>query len=365
MNIDIDRIDTESFDVVEHVIADESCYLITPKHIGCKWNKHNLNLRSVVVNSEGKVISASFPKFFNWGEQLELSPPPHRLDKCDVYEKLDGSTLIVSIYKGQLIVRTRGTVNARNMENGSEIDALVEKYPKVFSFPEDTSNYSLIFEWLSPTNRIVIRHEELQIKLIGCINHNNYELMSQLQLDTFAQALHVQRPEKYSFNTIEEMIDLVKLFKGKEGVCVYFNKGQSILKLKGLEYLSKHRLKDELHNFENVVDFYFAHDRPNYNEFYKAVEEAIDWETAEEIRGDISNICDGMKEVHEIVNAMKTFVAKVKSQSDSRRDQALAIQQAYGTTNRCSYAFLILDNKPLINEHYKKLLFQVTKTGRK
>jgi hypothetical protein len=37
-------------------------------------------------------------------------------------EKLDGSTLIVSKYNGQYILRTRGTVDASKLANGFELE---------------------------------------------------------------------------------------------------------------------------------------------------------------------------------------------------------------------------------------------------
>jgi hypothetical protein len=41
--------------------------------------------------------------------------------------------------------------------------------------------------------------------------------------------------------------------------------------------------------------------------------------------------------------------------------QAEQVISAYGNTNRASFLFKILDNRPLGKEEYKKLLFQVLK----
>ena len=301
MKINLSDIDQESFVVRPTEIGGETCYLVFPKHIGCQWTKRNLHFRSSIWNSEGELISASFKKFFNWGEQPDLCYTPFSLTAnggCQVMEKLDGSTLIVSKYKGELIIRTRGTDDARGMPNGHEIDALVAKYPLAFNGEGDTWNYSLVFEWESPENRIVIKHDEVDMKLTARICHEDYSLASQKELDILAESLEVPRPIYYDFNSIESMKVAVEAFKGVEGVCVYCNHGQDIRKLKGAEYLAKHRLKDELCNFDRVVDYFFVHGCPNYQDFYSSVEQSIDWETAEEIKGDISRICDGIKEVN-------------------------------------------------------------------
>lgn len=363
MKIDLNKVDEENFIKRPVIIAGEECFLITPQHIGCKWNKHNLHFRSSIWNSEGELISASFKKFFNWGEQPDLCYTPFSLTAnggCQILEKLDGSTLIVSKYKGELIVRTRGTADASFMENGHELELLKAKYPKAFDFGDcETAPMSRIFEWESPENRIVIKHDEVDIKLIAIIHHEDYTMTSQNNLDVNAKIMEVPRPKWYEFGSIKEMQAAVESFKGVEGVCVYCNKGQDIRKLKGVEYLAKHRLKDQLCNFSRVVDYYFVKGMPDYNEFYAAVEADLDWETAEEIRGDMSRICDGMKEVWKIVTYMAAF-ADARS-SWPRGEAARDILQAYGDTNRAAFVFMLLDGKTLENEQLAKLLYQVLK----
>lgn len=364
MKIDLSTIDTENFVLRETEIAGETCYLVFPKHVGCKWTKDNLIFRSSVWNSEGELISASFKKFFNWGEQPDLTYTPSDLKAkggCQIMEKLDGSTLIVSRYNGQTIIRTRGTTDATILDNGHEIALLRKKYSKFFDMFESvkTQLVSVIFEWESPENRIVIKHDELDMKLTAIINHENYTMFYQSDLDKYAEIHALKRPRVFNFNTIEEMKNAVEAFKGIEGVCVYCNNGQDIRKLKGVEYLAKHRLKDELGNFDRVVDYYFTHGCPNYNDFYQSVVDTIDWETAEEIRGDISNIIDGMKEVELIRQHMLQFANNLKSVS--RKEAAEKIIQAYGKTNRASFVFRLLDAKELDEKDLKKLLYQVLK----
>jgi hypothetical protein len=153
MKIDIEKdIDRESFMVHEHIIAGEVVTLVQPKHIGAKWDKNNLHFRSSVWNYDGELISASFPKFFNWGEQPDLSPVPTSLKNCTIVNKLDGSTLIVSKYKGQYILRTRGTVDASTMANGDELEIFKNTIlKKLENLPVDLNNsweYSILFEWI-------------------------------------------------------------------------------------------------------------------------------------------------------------------------------------------------------------------------
>lgn len=343
-----------------HEIAGETCYLVQPIHIGAKWTKDNLIFRSSVWNSVGELISASFKKFFNWGEQPALAYTPFSLTAnggCELMEKLDGSTLIVSRYKGQLIMRTRGTVDARKLDNGHEIDWLVDKYPALSSVPEGVSH---IYEWVSPENKIVLNYgEDPDVYLIAIIDHKDYSLKSQKHLDECAALYGFKRPARYNFGSVKEMLEAVEQLKGKEGLCVYCNGGQDIRKVKSAWYLALHRMKTELGSYERVVDFYFNMNRPTYQEYYDFIVKNYDYELAETVRGSISTICEGMKEVDQIIASMKAKVEPLKKLP--RKDAAAIILQAYGQTNRSGMAFNLMDGKPLSNDDIKKLLYQVTK----
>lgn len=369
MKINLAEIDRENFMVHPHTIAGEVCYLVQPQHAGAKWRRDNLHFRSSVWNSDGELISASFKKFFNWDEQPDLAYKPFSLTAnggCQLIEKIDGSTLIVSKYKGHLIVRTRGTVDATKLDNGYEIEVLKNKYPEAFKMilpfnsKEETSNYSLIYEWTSPVNKIVLNYgEEPEIRLIGEIMHADYSLVPQNLLDKYAFGIGVKRPQTFQFNSIKEMIEAVEALKGQEGICCYCNDGQDIRKIKSLEYLYLHRMKAELGSFDRVVDLWFLAGKLSYQDFETYIQSKFDYEVFSMCRGDVSNICDGWKEVLKIVSYMKGFVDSLNGLN--RKESALKILSAYGDTNRASFVFSLLSGKDLNDEQLKKLLYQVLK----
>lgn len=369
MKIDLTQIDRNEFVVRPHLIAGEICYIVFPKSIATKYTKQTLIYRSSVWNSQGEPVSLSFKKFFNWGEQPDLAYTPFSMTAnggVELMEKIDGSALIVSKYKGQLIVRTRGTVDASDMENGFEIETLKAKYPRAFTFPDEngdeyfTAPYSLIYEWVSPYNRIVLDYGlEPDIYLIGAINHDEYKLWPQDELDILASLLLVKRPKRFNFASIQEMLEGVAALKGEEGLCCYCNKGQDIRKVKSAWYLALHKMKSELGSFEHLVDLYFAMGTPTYEEFAEHIKQNFDYEIGESIRGDISRIAGGMKEVRELIKAMEQKVETLRAVS--RKDAAAIILQAYGNTNRSGMAFKRLDNKELVQDDIKKLLYQVLK----
>ena len=362
MKIDISAIDRTQFMVHDHFVGGELVHLIQPQHFGTQWRQDNKHLRSVVVNYEGEVISAGFPKFTNWGENPEHFPVPTSLNNCNVVEKLDGSLLIVSKYKGNYILRTRGTVDATTLANGHEIEIFKEKILSKLYDNNDTWDYSVLFEWVSPINKIVLNYgDEPDWYLVGFIYHINYSMAQQDLLDAMAKKYDLKRPTTYSFPSVEQLLKDVELWKNKEGVCVYSHNDQNIHKVKGAWYLALHHMKSELSNIEKVLDVWLEQGMPDYQTFYNYINTTFDFELAEQCRGMISNICDAKKEVDKIVWGMNLFVNTRLNFLPTRKQQAELTIASYGDTNRAAFIFKLLDGKTLGNEEYKKLMFQVLK----
>jgi hypothetical protein len=287
MKIDLSKIDTEHFNVKSGVIASEECFLVTPKLLSTPWNKDNIIFRSSIWNKDGEPVSLSFKKFTNWGEREDLFPLPNSLTNTTAVTKIDGSALIVSKYKGQLITRTRGTFDVSSLENGAEIELLKEKYPMVFkqdqwaidTFGEsDTWPLSYIYEWTTPTQKIVLDYgNEPQLHLIGIVRHEDYSLSPQKSLDFVAISFNVKRPESHLFTDIKDMVSTIKKWQGLEGICLYSKDGQEIHKIKAEQYLLLHHFKSNA-TLNNVLERFFEYDCPGVETFKNKLLEQFDYE---------------------------------------------------------------------------------------
>lgn len=371
MKIKFEDIDHDQFRVDAHVFNGEIVYLIQPQEIGCKWTQSNKHFRSSVWNSDGELISAGYPKFVNWGENPENFPVPDSLNGATIVEKIDGSLLVVSKYKGKFMLRTRGTIDASKMENGYELGIFTQdilpKLDKVFRF-EDTWNESVLFEWYSPANRIVIRYgDEPTWTLIGGVSHSDYSLAKQIAVRDIGLSNGFKLAFTYKFSTISDLLDNVDKWIGKEGVVVYTKNDQMLHKVKSADYLIKHRLKEEFGNLEKVLDFYIQQKCPRFDEFQTMISNVTDYETATEIVGDISKCVDAWKDVQKIMKGMDVFVESVLLPMGDPRDKkvralmAQKVLSSYGTTNRASFVFKRLDGYAFGNEEIKKLFWQVLK----
>lgn len=343
-------------------IAGEQCTLVIPNHIGCKWTKDNLIFRSSIWTKDWQPVSLGYKKFFNHGESPALYPSPEDYSDWNAMEKLDGSCLIVSWYKGQRIVRTRGTSDAQFLDNGDELDWLMDTYPKVFEKDLDTSPYSFLYEWTTPSNRIVLNYgDQPRLFLTNVVRHNDYSYMDQDSLDVMAKELGVERPKRHKFKTLAELVLTVTAWEKLEGICLYYKKDQWIAKFKSDWYRAHHRIATEMKSMENVLDVYLnmPEELQNFTSFFEHIATQIDFETATDCRGFISQIVDAHKQVRSLLAHMEDFVNNLRGRP--RKDQALAITKAYGETNRASYAFAMLDGKPMVKDHYKKLFLQILK----
>lgn len=359
------------FILKEGVISGDPVTLCFPPHIGTKWTKSNLILRSCMFNSQTyEPVSLSFGKFFNWGEQPDLAYTPFSTKAnggISTVTKEDGSTLIVSKYNGQLITRTRGTFCASNLDNGTEIQYLMDKYPKAFDLPVDkngTCDYSLLFEWVTPNNVIVLRYgDEPDIILIGKIYHEDYALETQSNLDKLALELGVMRPDTHHYDNIKDLLEDVNAWKGVEGVCVYSRYDQEIRKVKAEHYLTLHRMKSELGSFGRVVDVFVEMGMPTYKDFYNQLLEVYDFEIVEKCRGHISLLCDAWKEVNKLLEGFDNFLENKVKKLTNRKDQAKIISDSYGggQNNRAGMLFSLLDGKSLDKNQMKRLIYQIVK----
>lgn len=271
------------------------------------------------------------------------------------------SLLIVSKYKRELIIRTRGTIDARQLPNGHEIDILVRKYPIAFhTGPFDTFDYTYLFEWTTPSNIIVLReHNEPTLTLVGMVNNNTCYYVDQGCLDNYAVSMGVGRPQKYLYDSVEECIMDVKAWSGKEGVVLYSPDGQTLKKIKADEYCELHKLATGIKGVNQVLDVFMASPKFEHaDDFYRYIENTLDFEIAEKCKDFISQICDAYSKylcgIHKIKNEIEKYIRPL----ETRKDQAMAIQREFHGW-MTPLAFSLLDSKEIDDKMIQKSLEKI------
>lgn len=353
---------SDEFNIKPCNIAGEVCFLITPKISGVKWNKHNLIYRSLIVDSLGNIISAGLPKFHDVGVHPEICELPKDLKYCRIVTKLDGSLIIVSKYKGEFIIRTRGTVSVLDsLATGLEIDCLVrQKYSQILGYSlKETWDFSLLFEYTTPNQQIVVNYgTEPELYLIGKVNHEDYSLAPQIILDDVALTLRMKRPEYYEFENLSQLFESVKAWKGKEGVVIYLPEQKGLLRLKSDWYQNLHQLRSNL-TTETLADLWFTWNQPEFKEFEKLFTESWNEDAYNWAKKAICSLFDGIKEYRKILAHLKEKVESRKHMT--RKDFAIAAKAEYGDTKKFSVAMSLFLGTPIKQEILKHILLQNAK----
>ena len=185
-----------------------------------KWCSELLIARGLVVDEYGTIIGRPIPKFFN---DYQITPPT---GDFEVTEKMDGSLIIMSFYRGDVIFSTRGSFTSQQAVKAKEI------YGKKYSHIEIDVEFTYCFEVIYPQNRIVVDYGgEEDLILLAKINTKTGEEVDDV---CFRQV------EKYDL-TYSEMkaMDL----ENKEGFVVRFLKDNFRMKVKFETYIFLHKNK--------------------------------------------------------------------------------------------------------------------------
>lgn len=349
----------DGFKVYEHEFCGIPSYLIIPG-IDANWNKDNLYFRSLIVDKKNLIpLSCGWPKFFNHGEKSDCYPNPEGFKDWSIQEKLDGSLVICDYINNNFNMRTRGTVSHTTQENFKDFELLAIQNPKVTNFLKDNSHLSLLFEIITPNNVIVIRNEKIDFYFLGAIDKNTLEILDENQLLKISKEIAINVPKKYNFESLSDMVGVVKLWKGKEGVVLNYNNNKNRIKIKSDWYCWIHKIKSQLNSEKNLIEFYVNEGLPTYNKFYKTIEKNFDFELAEQMKNEISRLCDARKKVLKVIKNMEEFIRVIKNYK-TRKEQAQTIISSYGggETARASMLFNLLDGKGLTKDHYIKLMNQ-------
>lgn len=257
MKIDLTKINQEDFTVSER----GDFYLINPRHSKWKWNDNELWYRSLLTRKDGTVVSSGFPKFFNYGEYAPHTKRVKESLKSNIdficyTEKMDGSLIIRDVIDDMPHFRTRGSHELGEFEK-PVMELIKEKYPillgNIFG-----RGYSLLMEFVSPTNQIVLRYEEPELYILGAAYFiHKFELLaSKNHVESLARIFEVP-PVPMRCMTPKSSDDLVAAIykeQGTEGIVVRIEDPDgeiTLCKMKSETYLMMHRLKSDMN--ENSI----------------------------------------------------------------------------------------------------------------
>jgi hypothetical protein len=360
------NLDPEMF----QIRVQDGLRLIVPNHgaavANAPWDWDKLQYRSRVETLDGLTVSQGFKKFFNLGsgpEELQVSfeDIAYACEDGDAIAtlKMDGSLLIRSVHEGQVMLRTRGSFGYEHLENAYEMEIFRAKYPDLFD-PTLAPTVSLLLEWTSPANTIVLKYPDPELTLIGGVLHRNLSYLRMQELETLSIVFRTPVVESFELNAAgwEKLNAELETRQDIEGYVVRLRDQQFLVKVKCAPYLTKHALKSSL-TTEKLADMYFQQGRPDFRTFCETFKSSFDEETCMWALGAISSLYDGVRELEGIEAHMKEKVASRVNWS--RKEAALAGLAEYGQTKRFSLYMNLWDHKAPKGDLVKSVLLQNTK----
>lgn len=168
----------------------------------------------------------------------------------NIYNKEDGSIAsFIKLPNGKTIARSKASFSS---DQAVEIQKIYEKSKNIKRFVDWALSNDIvpIFEYVSPQNKIVVQYSNTDLILLRMRDNLTGEY---LDINDYVDKLDgISVVNSDSGKTLEDLIELKSIIKGKEGWVIQFENGKMV-KLKTDWYNSLHRLYTEDAKKENIL----------------------------------------------------------------------------------------------------------------
>lgn len=200
----------------------------------------------------GAIIARPYAKFFNLGENAEVSPDridwtrPHH-----VLDKLDGSMIAPALVDGGIRWMTR----LSDAKVAAVAHAFAMAHP---SLPEMArrlidDGWTPIFEWCGPSQRIILDYPEDTLVLTAVRHRIEGHYLAFADLTALAATWQVPVVEDLACGLVgDALIQHIRGLHGLEGCVIRFGDG-FMLKLKAEAYLARHQALADLASEKRVL----------------------------------------------------------------------------------------------------------------
>ena len=210
--------------------------------------------RGLLFYPDGRIMSRRLHKFFNVNERDETAA--HKIDLSQshvILEKLDGSMITPVVTDAGLRWGTKMGITEVSMQ----AEEFVARHPEYHEFADlhIDRGQTVIFEWCSRKQRIVIDYPNDRLVLIAIRDNITGEYKSYAQMKTYAESYGIEVVRAYAGTTenMEHLIAETRAMEDAEGWIIRFEDGQ-MLKIKGDWYVRIHKTKDNLIWEKNLIE---------------------------------------------------------------------------------------------------------------
>lgn len=258
----------DSFIINKH--PDKELYVISYKNQSTDWTIPGArSARGLVLNGAGNIVSIGYDKFFNYNQfqngffdnrteedsetyDVYLKSIPDEIKRLScwddgefsVYDKLDGSLILMFMVNGELYFNTTSTFTSDQAELARLVYSKLKSSQRKELEKICGLNNTLIFELIGPSNPHVVSYKKDELVLHGVRSAITKYLWKPDAVEKLASLAGIRSPEKINMTNKDEIVSYIKNLKGAEGVVIRFDTGK-FLKIKSEEYLEMHYLKSD------------------------------------------------------------------------------------------------------------------------
>ena len=299
------RIDDFRIVTFNYFLCDYKMF-ITPLREAPEINALDMRGVTFVFNKDGSLYKRflMLPKFFNVNqvEDTQIDLLKNKKIK-NITIKEDGSLIaFMQLPNGEVFAKTQaGFTN----EQSVQAKLLFDKNDKIQSFVKDAFEAGMtpLFEYVAYDNRIVLKYQGRDLRLIGLRNNETGEFYStaNMSIDIW---YGIGTVKTLSIDSIRALEGLMKISEEMEGVVVEFEDGQ-LVKWKTAWYFNLHGIRT-MHIFREdyVIHNYLNETLDDVTQELNMTDDADAFHFIERVKIAIQNWSNYIEEkVDELVNA--------------------------------------------------------------
>lgn len=271
-------------------IYPEGLIVLNYDQINSPKNDITNECRGLILDKDFNIVSRSFDRFFNYGENFATFNP----ETTVAYEKVDGSLIKIYNWEGIWYVSTRGTAFAESGVNGWNITfkdmvfkalgltSEFEFQDKCNTWLNHTSTY--ICEITGVENRVVTRYQGYALWLLRERDNQtgNYYQVPQIIIENFGFV----EPSEFTFKTISDCLETAKHLPDLQEGYVMYDNGIPVCKVKSPAYVAVHHIRGEGLSPKRIAELvvineqeeyltYFEEDRKHFTPYVDALSTAL------------------------------------------------------------------------------------------
>lgn len=232
--------------------SKDGLHIIKYKNLGVDWENEEIrNARGLILNDNGEVVARPFTKFFNLHELIgreNLSLEVQNLSREDdgpieVTDKRDGS-MVIAFYNNGLKFASSGALESEHADmfhNASKRLRSKDTYGKI---EELSKTYTILLEYTSPDNRVVLEYDEEKLILIGLIETKTGIDHTMKEIKEITYGFGVEYVEVLTMSNLAQVLEYIENTKDIEGVVVLFTDTMKRIKIKTEDYFTKHKISN-------------------------------------------------------------------------------------------------------------------------